>query len=336
MANSPNKSSQRHGTSFKLELASSATSKSPVNSFPHDPHSTVANSDAITDLPWPDPNILTLPPSPGKKSHARRQPPGHVRRPRNAFILFRSALVYQNKVPSAIQSDHCAISRAAGNLWKSLNYEQRQPWVALAEREKENHKRNHPNYRYTPQAPVESQGYTFEKKRGRQVEEPRTASRISNRSRSRSPRSTASHTPLLSPPYFPSRSRRRSASCPPTGAEPVMPFSSIPRYMYHPAYNGLLSASSTTNRTQDDCVRRPSIVTTYHSVTPPSPASPPNEAAVSCWEPSFVQPPLEHGTYNTDPPPHFISELDTSPCEADPCFQDGSSDVHTELLYDVS
>jgi hypothetical protein len=91
-----------------------------------------------------------LPPDPTKKSHARKQPAGHVARPRNAFILFRCDFVRQGKVPPTVERDHRNISRIAGNFWRHMSEADKSPWVRMAEREKAMHKKANPGYRYTP------------------------------------------------------------------------------------------------------------------------------------------------------------------------------------------
>lgn len=88
--------------------------------------------------------------SPAKKSHARKQPEGHIPRPRNAFILFRCDFVAQKKVPASVETDHRNISRIVGRIWKAMSDEDRRPWVEKAKRERERHKRLYPQYRYSP------------------------------------------------------------------------------------------------------------------------------------------------------------------------------------------
>jgi hypothetical protein len=85
-----------------------------------------------------------------KKSHARKQPQGHIPRPRNAFILFRCDFVAQKKIPASVEPDHRNISRIVGRIWKAMSDEDRRPWVEEAKREREKHKRLYPQYRYSP------------------------------------------------------------------------------------------------------------------------------------------------------------------------------------------
>ncbi|KAJ1310867.1 hypothetical protein OPQ81_009385 [Rhizoctonia solani] len=83
------------------------------------------------------------------KTHSRRQPPGHIPRPRNAFILYRSWYVRQGFL-SDIENDHREISRIVGKIWKKMSPEEQAPWKGLAEQEKVEHARMYPNYKYSP------------------------------------------------------------------------------------------------------------------------------------------------------------------------------------------
>ncbi|CAA7266677.1 unnamed protein product [Cyclocybe aegerita] len=89
-------------------------------------------------------------PDPSKKSHARKQPPGHIPRPRNAFILFRCDFVRQKKIPESVENDHRNISRIVGKIWREMSEEDKEPWVTMADEEKRRHLRTHPGYRFTP------------------------------------------------------------------------------------------------------------------------------------------------------------------------------------------
>ncbi|KAL6935467.1 uncharacterized protein HGUI_02611 [Hanseniaspora guilliermondii] len=79
---------------------------------------------------------------------------GKVRRPRNAFIIFRS---HQHKVfvDSFIKDNkpiphNSEISKMIGAQWKSLNPKERQVWVDAAENEKADHLKKYPDYKYQP------------------------------------------------------------------------------------------------------------------------------------------------------------------------------------------
>lgn len=95
--------------------------------------------------------IRRLPPSkrPGV-SHAKKTPPNHIKRPRNAYIIFRSHTVSQKLIPKEVENDHRNISRIIAHMWKSLAPEDRAHYEQIAKEEKEKHKQLFPNYRYQP------------------------------------------------------------------------------------------------------------------------------------------------------------------------------------------
>lgn len=120
----------------------------------------VSSSDSLPNLVrrspiLPEAQLHGSPPkksSPGK-SHSRKVAPGHIKRPRNAFILFRSHAVLQGLVPKDVEKDHGNISRIISHIWKSLSEEERQVWDAEAEKEKAEHRRLYPDYKYKPLPP---------------------------------------------------------------------------------------------------------------------------------------------------------------------------------------
>jgi hypothetical protein len=79
------------------------------------------------------------------KSGAKRIP-----RPRNAFMIYRSTVWAQQKIPTGIERDHRHISRIIGHCWNSLPEEEKRIWRAKAEEEKQEHLRKYPGYRYSP------------------------------------------------------------------------------------------------------------------------------------------------------------------------------------------
>ena len=98
----------------------------------------------------PTDDIQPAPVPQTKKSHSRKQPEGHIPRPRNAFILFRCDFVAQKKIPASVEPDHRNISRIVGRIWKAMSEEDRRPWIEEAKKEREKHKRLYPQYRYSP------------------------------------------------------------------------------------------------------------------------------------------------------------------------------------------
>lgn len=100
-----------------------------------------------------------------KKSHARKQPDGHIPRPRNAFILFRCDFVAQKKIPASVEPDHRNISRIVGRIWKAMSEEDRRPWIEEAKREREKHKKLYPQYRYAPSSTATATPSALKEKR---------------------------------------------------------------------------------------------------------------------------------------------------------------------------
>lgn len=80
----------------------------------------------------------------------------HVARPRNAFILFRCDFVQEHTKDggrphrSAGGAPGKTVSKRAGEAWHLLSKEQRDHYHDLAEQEKLEHARRHPNYRFQP------------------------------------------------------------------------------------------------------------------------------------------------------------------------------------------
>ncbi|KEP51041.1 HMG (high mobility group) box protein [Rhizoctonia solani 123E] len=95
-----------------------------------------------------------LAPEPAKKpSHSRKRSPGHIPRPRNAFILFRSHYVAAQLIPQKVENDHRHISKIIGEIWNKLSPAERLIWEQKADIEKERHSRMYPDYRYKPAKP---------------------------------------------------------------------------------------------------------------------------------------------------------------------------------------
>ncbi|SCV68801.1 BQ2448_922 [Microbotryum intermedium] len=124
---------------------------------------TSQHSDAHVELAKTDQGLMAPKP---KVSHARKTAPGHIKRPPNAFILFRSHCCSPPApgeedydapgTPTAQQlsvlgiNDHRHISRIVSHLWKSLPRSHKKYWEVKAEQKKSQHAAAHPDYRYKP------------------------------------------------------------------------------------------------------------------------------------------------------------------------------------------
>ncbi|XP_064647054.1 sex-determining region Y protein-like [Lineus longissimus] len=74
--------------------------------------------------------------------------PAHVKRPSNAFFIFRSQ--FAKLCGDSIKCQQ-ALSKAAAKQWHSLPRDFKQSFVEMAKREKKQHLIDHPGYRYVPQ-----------------------------------------------------------------------------------------------------------------------------------------------------------------------------------------
>lgn len=78
--------------------------------------------------------------------------PGKVKRPMNAFMLYRKA--YQNRTKNwCMQHNHQIVSKVCGASWPLEPEDLRQRYKDWAELETINHKKAHPGYKFTPSKP---------------------------------------------------------------------------------------------------------------------------------------------------------------------------------------
>ncbi|KAH9951743.1 hypothetical protein B0H21DRAFT_189098 [Amylocystis lapponica] len=82
-------------------------------------------------------------------SPSRRRRPGPPRPP-NAFMLFRSDLLKSGKIPSRVERRQQNISRVAGECWNLMSDEEKEKWFQKARDALEEHKRLHPEYKFSP------------------------------------------------------------------------------------------------------------------------------------------------------------------------------------------
>ncbi|KAG1734872.1 uncharacterized protein EDB91DRAFT_1145726, partial [Suillus paluster] len=245
-----------------LSLSESPRSASDSTSSPN------AHPDVIQ---LPIPGLADLAPKANRTSHARRQPSGHIPRPRNAFILFRCDFVQQKKIPGNVESDHRNLSRIAGKIWRGMKKEQQKPWIDLALKEKERHAKMYPGYKYMPVQHASKPALKARKvksdriaKEARELESRRAelSSVLVQRGHDMNGSSKQRVQAAARPTPYPVPSRpRRSSSCPPVGAEPVIPSTDLDSWAPFLV-------------THDDMARRPSRTTMYHSVTSAPIASP--------------------------------------------------------------
>ncbi|CEL62609.1 similar to S69204 pheromone response factor 1-smut fungus (Ustilago maydis) [Rhizoctonia solani AG-1 IB] len=98
------------------------------------------------------------------KSHARKMSAGHILRPRNAFIIFRSTMIKEGQITENMEKDHGNISTICGILWRKLSPTEKLKYQRMADLEKEEHRRANPGYKYAPKTRKEPPARRRQKK----------------------------------------------------------------------------------------------------------------------------------------------------------------------------
>jgi len=81
----------------------------------------------------------------------KKKGPGHITRPPNAFLVFRSEFWAREKAKTKpVERDHRDISRIVALCWKQMDDAAKKPYFDRAQELKELHKLKYPYYRLTP------------------------------------------------------------------------------------------------------------------------------------------------------------------------------------------
>ncbi|KAH9059191.1 hypothetical protein EDB87DRAFT_1577813 [Lactarius vividus] len=91
-----------------------------------------------------------------KTSHAKKREAGHIPRPPNAFILFRSSFIKSESVPGNIEGNHSTLSKIIGIVWKTLPPAERELWEKRAVQAQAEHRARYPDWRFRPGTNVDA------------------------------------------------------------------------------------------------------------------------------------------------------------------------------------
>ncbi|KAL0573754.1 hypothetical protein V5O48_008197 [Marasmius crinis-equi] len=75
---------------------------------------------------------------------------GHIPRPPNAFILFRSSFIRSQKISGKVEGNHSRLSKIIGMYWRALEPAERAEWEAKAQVAQDEHRRRYPDWRFRP------------------------------------------------------------------------------------------------------------------------------------------------------------------------------------------
>ncbi len=107
-----------------------------------------------------------VPPTQNRDSHHKKKPEDHIKRPRNAFFIFRAEFIRANRgFLEKVEKNHANYSRVAGNAWQSMSPAEKEPWNELAKQEAEEHKSRYSKYNFVREPVRVADPETLKRKR---------------------------------------------------------------------------------------------------------------------------------------------------------------------------
>ncbi|KAK7449342.1 slightly ste11-like protein, partial [Stygiomarasmius scandens] len=218
--------------------------------------------------------------SPDAERRPRKGDQDYIKRPENAFILFRRSRCESRQLDTDSASDNTSpsaatkkqrqadLSKTISQQWKSLSPEERQHWERLAKQKKKEHEERYPDYVYRPQRVKDRDGKVRNKKR--QPKQQVTVHEFSPLATSPAEAADGYHNFLLRAP----RQHGRSASAP---TPPPMHYQAIqiprmPQIVASPSCpaSPSLIASPTSSEVPPMISRRATDAFEYQHLMPPA------------------------------------------------------------------
>ncbi|KAF9256000.1 hypothetical protein L218DRAFT_966773 [Marasmius fiardii PR-910] len=154
--------------SLALSLSSTSSSSSCITPPPLMRTLTPDSASPVSHKRRKSGSSITLTPSDVER-RPKKGDEDYIKRPENAFILFRRKCVEEREAAAAAGGDkkqrQADLSKAISQQWKALSAEERKHWEQLAKEKKKEHEQMYPNYVYRPQRVRDKDGKVRNKKR---------------------------------------------------------------------------------------------------------------------------------------------------------------------------
>ena len=266
--------------------------------------------------------------------NSRRRDPDRIPRPPNAFMIFRSELWHKQKNKPNAERDHRNISVVAGLCWSKLTADERKQYELRAERAKERHAAENPEYKYTPT--VRKKPVRRRSRKDPEIERERCL-KLASEWMKHLKSSDAVHKSLTPPPASPSSQSTSSVSSSPI-ALPTTPSTnaSIPPFDFSPIIPSFQPLDLFANQNF--------INNSFVDIVPPAYYPPVNQPGSSTFfSPSYAYPITINDVaftseigYTSYPPADFLAPLNQQPNYGDDIWFLGIQSNYTTSTADPS